>query len=184
METGEAVWKYTGSEEQHCHSLSSPAAANGLVYVGCSDASTYALNNETGAYVFAHNTTNFEHTSPILSPDGKTMYVGEQRGFSDKTYAVDAFNGTELWNFHGVADGDPTAGLATLADGTVLVFREGQIYALTPAGEIIWRSRALGDALGGDSAATSVAVTTDNKVIVATNGESKKPGKVIALSMA
>ena len=124
------------------------------------------------------------HTAPVVSADGKTVVFGEFQGLDDKTFAVDATTGLGLWNFSiGVSNSDPAAGLATLADGSVIVFSEGAVYALSDAGKVIWRHE-IGDALGGDTKATSAAVTADNMIIVATNGETKKPGKVIALKAA
>ena len=50
--TGAKLWSYlTGSDV-----VSSPAVANGVVYVGSSDDNVYALNARTGAKLWSYTT--------------------------------------------------------------------------------------------------------------------------------
>jgi len=47
--------------------VSSPAVANGVVYVGCNDDSIYALNAATGAYLWSFQTAANISTSPVVA---------------------------------------------------------------------------------------------------------------------
>ena len=69
------------------------------VIFGCSDAQVYALDAASGEVVWQSNSVNFERTAPVLSADGSRVYAGEQHGVEDKTSAIDARNGTVVWQF-------------------------------------------------------------------------------------
>ena len=74
--TGAVLWSYaTGGSVD-----SSPAVANGVVYVGSDDNSVYALNAKTGARLWSYATGGSVESSPIVA--NGMVYVS-----SDKVYA-------------------------------------------------------------------------------------------------
>ena len=61
---------------------SSPAVANGIVYVGSNDKNLYALDAKTGAKLWSYATGNSVESSPIVT--NGMVYVGSDDG---KVYA-------------------------------------------------------------------------------------------------
>ena len=55
-----------------CHS--SPAVANGVVYVGSNDGNVYALNASTGAMLWSYTTGGGVYSSPAVA--NGVVYVG------------------------------------------------------------------------------------------------------------
>jgi len=58
--------------------LSSPAVANGVVYVGSFDNNVYALNAKTGAKLWSYTTGSYVWSSPVVV--NGTVYVGSYDG--------------------------------------------------------------------------------------------------------
>jgi len=76
--TGHKLWSYqTGNWVG-----SSPAVANGIVYVGSLDGNVYALNASTGAKLWSYTTGNAVESSPAVA--NGMVYVGSDDG---KVYA-------------------------------------------------------------------------------------------------
>jgi hypothetical protein len=76
--TGSYIWSYTTGNDV----FSSPAVADGRVYVGSYDNKVYALNALTGALVWSYTTGYYVFSSPAVA-DGR-VYVGSEDG---KVYA-------------------------------------------------------------------------------------------------
>ena len=74
--------------------LSSPAIANGIVYVGSGDQHVYALDAATGALRWSFATGDVVHASPAIA-DG-VVYVGS---WDRNVYALDAATGRERWKY-------------------------------------------------------------------------------------
>ena len=71
--TGAPLWSYaTGNSVQ-----SSPAVANGVVYVGSNDDNVYALNASTGALLWSYTTGGRVYSSPAVA--NGVVYVGCER---------------------------------------------------------------------------------------------------------
>ncbi len=69
-QTGEVVWSYaTGGAV-----ISSPAVANGVVYVGSFNDNIYALSAATGAVLWSYQTGTRVESSPAVS--NGIVYVG------------------------------------------------------------------------------------------------------------
>ena len=62
--------------------ISSPAVANGVVYVGSCDNNVYALNASTGAELWSYTTGTMGVSSPAVA--NGVVYVGSDDG---KVYA-------------------------------------------------------------------------------------------------
>jgi outer membrane protein assembly factor BamB len=88
--TGTKLWSFaTGT----CF-FSSPAVANGLVYIGSADSHLYALNAKTGVGLWTYQTRDTISSSPAVA--NGVVYVGSD----DETfYALDAKTGAKLWSY-------------------------------------------------------------------------------------
>ncbi len=72
--TGDKLWSYrTGNEV-----FSSPAVANGVVYVGSHDRNMYALNASTGAKLWSYTAAKRFDSSPAVA--NGVVYVGGGNG--------------------------------------------------------------------------------------------------------
>jgi outer membrane protein assembly factor BamB len=116
--TGALLWSYdTGSGLG-----SSPAVANGMVYIGAAypNNNVYAVNANTGALEWRYNTGGSVVSSPAVA--NGVVYVGSNDG---NIYALDATRGTELWRY-------PTDGgvysSPSVANGVVYVSTYGNTY--------------------------------------------------------
>jgi outer membrane protein assembly factor BamB len=82
------LWTYkTGASIQ-----SSPAVANGYVFVGCMDWNVYWLNASNGEIVWHFQTGNEVNSSPAIS--NGSLYVGSDDG---NVYCLDIATGARLW---------------------------------------------------------------------------------------
>jgi outer membrane protein assembly factor BamB len=86
---GQKIWNFT----TNAFVESSPAVANGVVYIGSDDGNFYALNATDGAKIWNYTTSGGE-SSPAVA--GDVVYVG---GFDGNLYALNASNGAKLWNY-------------------------------------------------------------------------------------
>ncbi len=88
-QTGTIMWNYSS------HGLcSSPAVADGRVFVGALDSNIYALNASTGAKIWNFTTGYVVDSSSAVA--GGVVYVGSGDG---NLYAFNASSGVKLWNF-------------------------------------------------------------------------------------
>jgi glucose dehydrogenase len=102
-------WSYaTGSDVD-----SSPAIANGVVYVGSWDDKVYALGAGTGALLWSYTTGNVVTSSPAVA--NGVVYVGSD---DDNVYALNARTGTLLWSY---ATGSLVESSPAVANGVVYV---------------------------------------------------------------
>lgn len=86
------LWNYT-IQESATHSPAYPVVANGFVYLGSPDYSTYCFDAATGAKVWSYTTGGETYYSPAVI-DGR-VYVGSEDGY---VYCLDAIEGTQVWN--------------------------------------------------------------------------------------
>lgn len=120
--TGTEIWNFTTGDIVH----SSPAVANGTLYIGSWDNNVYALDPETGAKEWAFTTGGDVGGSPAVW--NGTVYVGSQDG---AVYALDADTGTKIWKYStgDLVDSDPA-----IRNGTVYVgSHDDNLYALDAA---------------------------------------------------
>jgi eukaryotic-like serine/threonine-protein kinase len=73
-DTGALVWQYTTGNAV----ASSPAVANGVVYVEADDGNLYALDAGTGALLWQYATGGTLYASPAVA--NGTVYVGSFNG--------------------------------------------------------------------------------------------------------
>jgi outer membrane protein assembly factor BamB len=107
--SGVAVWNYTTGGSV----ASSPAIANGVVYVGSGDNRVYALDAADGALLWDFTTGGDVASSPAVA-DGM-VFVGSYDG---KVYALNASDGAFVWSY---ATGAMVVSSPAVADGMVYV---------------------------------------------------------------
>jgi len=112
--------------------LSSPAIADGTVYVGSHDGKLYALDAATGAKRWEYKTGGWVESSPAVV--NGVVYFGSNDG---RLYALDAHSGEKLWDFKAksVIKSSPA-----VADGVVYFgAADYYVYALDAVtGEKLW----------------------------------------------
>jgi ribosomal protein L40E len=123
------VWKYTTGD----YVSSSPAVANGVVYVGSDDCNVYALNAAMGTLVWKYTTGSGASSCPAVA--NGVVYVGSGDG---KVYALNAATGTLVWNY---TTGSYVGSSPTVANGVVYVGSDDcNVYALNAAmGTLVWK---------------------------------------------
>ena len=87
---GVLKWQFATGAAIH----SSPAVADGIVYVGSQDARFYALDAETGREIWSFAAESWIDSSPAVA--GGVVYFGSNDG---NLYALDARTGAERWRF-------------------------------------------------------------------------------------
>ena len=75
---------------------SSPAVANGVVYVGSLDGNVYALDARTGGLLWSYATGYGVESSPAVA--NGVVYVGSEYLGTGGVYALDASTGALLWS--------------------------------------------------------------------------------------
>jgi outer membrane protein assembly factor BamB len=117
---------------------SSPAVADGRVFVGSGDGKVYALNASTGALAWSYTTSDWVASSPAVA-DG-TVFIGSADG---KVYAFDASSGVLAWSF---ATGSEVRSSPAVAGGKVFVGSwNSNVYALDAStGALVWSYDSIG----------------------------------------
>jgi len=122
---------------------SSPAVADGKVYIGSADFKVYCLDAETGASTWNYTTGDWVCSSPAVA-DGR-VYVGSCDG---EVYCLDALTGAKIWNYTTKAKMSNYTGVEcsspAVADGRVYVGSiDGNVYCLNATtGALIWNYTA------------------------------------------
>jgi len=125
--TNQTQWIFTATSDVY----SSPAVADGKLYIGASDGRVYCLNAATGALIWSYKTGS-DARSPAVA-DGR-VYVGS---WDDKVYCLDAATGASLWNR---TTGGAVVSSPAVTGGRVYVGSyDGKVYCLNAAtGASIW----------------------------------------------
>ena len=131
--TGALLWSYAmGGEDFGL--ASSPAVANGVVYVGSasSNSKVYALNAKTGALLWSYPTNGWTYSSPAVA--NGVVYIGSN---DDNLYALDAHSGALLWKY---TTGNYVISSPAVANGVVYIgSNDESLYALnTRTGARLW----------------------------------------------
>lgn len=140
-ETGELLWTYSHTNGSWVES--SAVFANGMVYVGSSDAGKLLAHDaSTGKVIWSFDTMGWSWGMPTVTEE--TVYIGGIKaplyyeGMRSGLYAVDRVTGEERWQFRP----EDTAGFieggvysrAVVVDGVVYVAAlDGSLYALAGA---------------------------------------------------
>jgi len=109
-ETRKVLWTYSTGD----YVESSPAVADGKVYVGSNDGNVYCLDASTGVKVWNYTTGGAVRSSPAVA-DGR-VYVG---CWGDNNfYCLDAATGDKIWNY---TTGSDVWSSPAVADGRVYI---------------------------------------------------------------
>jgi outer membrane protein assembly factor BamB len=73
---------------------SSPAVANGVVYIGSDDNNVYALSASTGVKLWSYATGSSVFSSPAVA--NGVVYIGSDDG---NVYSLNASTGAQLWSY-------------------------------------------------------------------------------------
>ncbi|MGW1090708.1 outer membrane protein assembly factor BamB family protein [Streptomyces sp. NPDC002596] len=112
-------WRYATGDAV----TSSPAVVDGVVYIGSTDGSVYALHVTTGKKRWAFDTGGTVGGTPTVA-DG-VVYIGS---FDHNVYALDAVTGSKKWSY---ATGGRVRSSPAVVDGVVYVgSQDHNVYAL------------------------------------------------------
>jgi len=158
--TNKTIWNYTTGS----YVYSSPAVADGKVYVGSCDNKVYCLDALTGEHIWNYTTGQYVDSSPAVA-DGK-VFVGS---FDGKVYCLNALTGAHIWNY---TTGSYVRSSPAVADGKVYIGSDDyKVYCLDAStGAYIWSYTT------GHEVHSSPAVA-DGKVFVGS-----RDGKVYAFA--
>ena len=123
---------------------SSPAVANGVVYIGSDDGNLYALDAASREKLWSFNTGSGQSIIDSPAVAGGVVYIGSYDGV---LYALNAVTGKQLWSF--VTGSNPIVGPTTVVDGVVYVSGgiPETLYALNAStGKELWSD---GNFVGG-----------------------------------
>lgn len=158
---GSIVWAYRVGNEI----TSSPAIANGVVYVGSKDGYLYAIDELSGALMWRYYTGGQIHMcSPVVGSDG-TVYIG---GGSGRLQAVDGTTGLRKWSFQ--TGSQIMSSPALSPDGSRIYAGscDGYLYAINTAdGSKVWQVPV---PLIAASTSPSPAVAPDGTIYIGSNG--------------
>jgi len=128
-QTGAMIWT---AHAQYHMSRSSPAIANGVLYVGSADKYVYALDVATGKTIWTFKTKGQVKSSPAVV--NGVVYIGS---LDSTMYALDATTGAPIWTYK---TGGEVHSSPAVANGVVYFGSyDHNIYALDAAtGKVIW----------------------------------------------
>jgi outer membrane protein assembly factor BamB len=146
-QTGARIWSYKTTGKN----FTSPAVANGVLYVSSSDGSVYALNSLTGALIWKKQFGSSIAPRPTLgiynggqAVANGVLYVGVRGTFAaSDLYALDAVTGAILWR---KTVGPLSLETPAVANGVVYVGSGDMVYALNATtGAVVWEATILPD---------------------------------------
>jgi len=148
--TNQTIWNYTTGAAL---SFSSPAVADGKVYVGSNDMKVYCLDALTGAHIWNYTTGGWVMSSPAVA-DGK-VYVGSN---DMKVYCLDALTGAHIWNY--TTGRSVYSSPAVAYDKVFIRSSNGKVYCLDAlTGAHIWNYTT-------DGSVHSSPAVVDNRVYI------------------
>lgn len=150
-------WTFKAEDEIRC----SPSAFGGFAYVGSYDTNVWALNLETGDFMWKRATEGGIASSPVIDKDLKQVLFGSE----DTSYfSVDYKTGKLNW---AVQTNDKVRSTGTVAHNHVFFGSDdGYIYAV-----LLNNGRKMWNIDTGAPIRTMPAVTNDRVVIGNENGE-------------
>ncbi len=159
-ETGRVLWRYPTDQPLNAQFRTTPAVAEGIIYLGATDGNLYALSATTGRLLWTFRTQGAVLSPPTVVND--VVYFGSADG---RVYAINAKTGEPVWR-GGFRTLDAVNGAVAVADDMVFFISADQtLYAAAaPTGLMLWRMR-----LPGTLYALSPVVADRNVYVVASN---------------
>lgn len=95
--TGTMIWKFTVENPTGFLPLgwSSPALAEGMVFIGSGDHNVYALNKTNGKEIWSYETGGGVNSSPAVA--NGMVFIGSH---DHNLYVLDEMTGKEIWKYH------------------------------------------------------------------------------------
>jgi|GEM_PF-2676064 len=126
-QTGRRVWQF----KTDLPIDSSPAVAQGNIYVGDVSGKLYCVNAQNGTKVWEFPTEGTISGTPAVAEG--FVYIGSA---DNKVYCLDAQSGDKQWEFE---TGGPINSSPAVAKGNVYIGSDDKkLYCLTSAGEPVW----------------------------------------------
>jgi outer membrane protein assembly factor BamB len=111
----------------------SPAVANGCVFVGCTDWNVYWLNASNGEILWHFQAENEMNSSPAI--DNDRLYVGSDNG---NVYCIDIATGVALWT--STVGGFVRSSPAVVEGRLYIGSGDHDVFCFNASnGEVIWR---------------------------------------------
>lgn len=131
--TGKTLWNTVVPPDLHS---SSPAVANGIVYVGSVDGTVYALSASSGQILWTASLgTNAAVVTAPMVDKGIVFVEGDNTGL----FALNAQTGKQLW----FAPASPYGGSPAVANGMVYL-PEGYMQAYNEqTGKLVWQTKGV-----------------------------------------
>ena len=118
---------------------STAIADDGTTYWGSLDLFVYALDRN-GKQVWRSPTLGFIISSPALSNDGSTLYIGS---FDGQLHALDAKTGAPKWSFqtgdHIYSSPAPEEDANSTVKALYIASTDGGVYKVDPNGNQVWQ---------------------------------------------
>jgi outer membrane protein assembly factor BamB len=128
--TPNLLWSYPTTGALTGGGASSPAVANGILYIGSANGNLYALNATDGIKLWNYSTGGSVASSPAVA--NGIVYVGSLGG---GFYALNATNGEKIWSF----TTDRINSSPTIVDGVVYFAGSHTVYAFNAnSGLMLW----------------------------------------------
>lgn len=119
---GKLKWKFKTNGEV----ISSPTSVDGILYIGSSDNSIYALDQNTGSLTLKFDSGNLITSSPAVN--GDIRYFGNFNHREGAIFALNIKKRDILWKFE---TGNPVSSSAVIVDQVMYVCDGGNfLYAL------------------------------------------------------
>jgi outer membrane protein assembly factor BamB len=147
--TGDSVWA------TRILTTSTPAVANGLVYVESLGVGSFAVEEQTGQVVWTAP-TGYQFMSPTVGHGA--VFESSGAGGDDHLVAFDALTGDIVWQSTDTIGGSSSSPAYVAPTGTVYATSSGSIYALDAnTGDTVWVAPT-GDAIYGSPAVANGVV--------------------------
>lgn len=148
--TGNQIWSSPCGDDP-----SSPAVANGVIYVGGGN-DVFALNAETGIQIWNYTTGGEVESSPAVAND--VVYIGSD---DHNIYALNATTGTQSWN---CTTGGEVSSSPAVANGVIYVGSDDDnVYALNAlTGTLVWNHATRGWVCSSPAVAGNIVYVGSN----------------------